>query len=64
MKNPIFNFLKSLIFGLGLYCLLTIPHFIFLYTFGESGIQYPIELIFFIGLISGFFSSTLSKIFS
>jgi len=56
------KFFKSILFSVGLYCLLTIPHFIFMYTFGSSGIQYSTEAIIFIGLISGFFGPSLSKL--
>lgn len=56
------KFFKSILFSVGLYCLLTLPHFIFMYTFGSSGIQYSIEVTMLIGLISGFCGPSLSKL--
>ncbi len=47
------KFTKSIILGLGLYFLVSLPHFIYLYTGGQYGIEYAFEVIVPLGFICG-----------
>lgn len=55
------NLLKTILIGVSLYCLFTLPHFIYMYTWGEHGIKYSLELIIVVGTISSILSGPISK---
>ncbi len=55
------NILKTILIGVGLYCLLTLPHFIYMYTWGEHGIKYSFEVILLIATVSSILSVPISK---
>jgi hypothetical protein len=57
MNNPF----KNILISVALYCLLTLPHFIYMYSWGKYGIDYPFELIIAIAAISGILSGPISK---
>ncbi len=55
------NLLKTILIGVSLYCLLTLPHFIYVYTWGEHGIQYSFEAIILIATVTSILSVPISK---
>jgi hypothetical protein len=55
------NLLKTILIGVSLYCLFTLPHFIYMYSNGTNGIKYSLELIIVVGTISSILSVPISK---
>lgn len=60
MNNPKELFLTINV-GIAVYFLLTLPHFIYIYTWGNSGISYSTPIIFGLALISGLLSRKIAK---
>ena len=56
------NLLKTILISVGTYCLLTIPHFIYMYSWGKYGIQYSTEAILAIATISSILSVPISNL--
>jgi hypothetical protein len=50
------NLLRSILLSITIYCLLTIPHFIFMYTWGKNGIEYSNEVIAMLATLSSILS--------
>jgi uncharacterized membrane protein YjjP (DUF1212 family) len=48
-----------ILFGLGVYFLLTIPHFMAGFTMDNFGIIYPFWLVMLIAFVSGFIGSII-----
>lgn len=57
------NFIKSIAASVALFIVLTIPHLICMFTWGEYGIAYSSGVMMSIGFICGFLGPTLSKKF-
>ncbi len=55
------NLFKSILISVVLYCLLTLPHFIYMYTVGKYGAEYSFEAILAIATISSILSIPISK---
>ena len=55
------NLLKTILIGVSLYCLLTLPHFIYMYTWGENGIKYSLEVLILIASTTSIISVPISK---
>lgn len=56
------NLLKTILISVSLYCLLTLPHFIYMYSNGTNGIEYSLEILLIVGTISSILSVPISKI--
>jgi ABC-type multidrug transport system permease subunit len=52
---------KTILISVGTYCLLTLPHFIYMYTWGNHGIQYSFEVLIAIATLSSILSVPISK---
>ena len=50
------NLLRTILLSITIYCLLTIPHFIFMYTCGKNGIEYSNEVIAMVATLSSILS--------
>jgi uncharacterized membrane protein YqjE len=57
------NFIKSIAASFALFIILTIPHLICIFTWGEYGIAYSSDAMMSVGLICGLLGPTLSKKF-
>ena len=55
------NLLKTILISVSLYCLLTLPHFIYMYSNGTNGIEYSLEVVILIATISSILSVPISK---
>ena len=55
------NLLKTILIGVSLYCLFTLPHFIYMYTWGEHGIKYSLEVLILIASTTSIISVPISK---
>ena len=57
------NLIKSIATSVALFIVLTIPHLICMFTWGEYGIAYSSEAMMSVGFICGILGPTLSKKF-
>ena len=55
------NLLKTILIGVSLYCLFTLPHFIYMYSNGTNGIKYSLEVLILIASTTSIISVPISK---
>jgi hypothetical protein len=59
--NNLKELLLTINVGIALYFLLTVPHFIYVYTWGNYGISYTFPIILILALTSGLLSRYIAK---